>query len=389
MSNHVAEAAAQLHWWLRLPPTNLIDRSDHVRFRHALYLIIHQVATVLYGMNGLPETMFYPSRLENARARLSGLPRTPEGAGRTLTSLASERVPEIAWAAAARLIRDTLALLNVPGRGRDVLDRDIQVGSFKPDRSRGPDELNRFAEEIAGNLRSLRGVHAVALGGSLGRGFADCQSDIDLLVFGPGIPQETDRRGLISAWPDLRCGPVIEQACDSVVLDGAMVHVRYWTSQTVEDMLAGFPTPPRQRILAEALQNGRVLIDPDGRLARWKGALAHIPDETARAVTGAVRGRRPRFRELLHKAVAADDRTHLYCLANQAVNDFLIALYIRNGRFLSTPGWTHKQIPLFDIVPANLETRLSPLVDGIADGREAVRRWALLEDLWNELVGIG
>ena len=81
MSNHVTEAATQLRWWLRLPPTNLIDRGDHVRFRYALYLMIHQVATVLYGINGLPEIMYYPSRLAGARSRLNGLPSAPARAG--------------------------------------------------------------------------------------------------------------------------------------------------------------------------------------------------------------------------------------------------------------------------------------------------------------------
>ena len=94
MSTHLKEAANQLGWWLRLPPTNLIDRGDHVRFRHALYLMIHQTATVLYGMNGLPETMYYPSRLEGARNRLNGLSRAPENAGVALWTLATERVPE-------------------------------------------------------------------------------------------------------------------------------------------------------------------------------------------------------------------------------------------------------------------------------------------------------
>ena len=108
----MTEAANQLGWWLRLPPTNLIDRGDHLRFRYALYLMIHQVATVLYGLNGLPDAMYYPSRLEGARNRLNGLSRAPENAGDALWTLATERDPEKAWAAASLLMRETLALLS-------------------------------------------------------------------------------------------------------------------------------------------------------------------------------------------------------------------------------------------------------------------------------------
>ena len=384
MSNHVIEAAVQLRWWLRLPPTNLIDRGDHVRFRYALYLMIHQVATVLYGMNRLPESMYYPSRLVSARTRLDGLARAPERAGSVLWTLATEREPEKAWAAAAGMIRDTLALLDESAGDFGSLDREVEEGSFKPDQSRNPDDLYALAGEIAERLRLLEGASAAALGGSLGRGYADRQSDIDLLVFGPGIPREDDRQRLISAWPDVRPGPLVEPACDSVLLDGAMVHIRYWTRQTVEDMLAAFPTPPVQRILAEELQNCHVLIDPDGRLSAWKDVLQHIPPELVTAICEEAQGRLPVFRKQWQKAQESDDRIHLYCLANQAVNDFLIVLYIRNGRFLSTPRWVHLDSRAFDVGTLELDFRLASLVDGIDDLQDSEARLRALEDLWDK-----
>ena len=383
MSTRLTEAATQLRWWLRLPPTNLIDRGDHVRFRYALYLIIHQVATVLYGMSGLPETMYYPSRLAGARSRLSDLPRMPVNAGDALWTLATERVPEQAWAAAAGLMRDTLALLNEAPGDHGSLEDEIDEGSFKPDQSRDPDELYALAAEVAERIRLLNGANAVALGGSLGRGFADRQSDIDLLVFGPGIPTEAARRRLISAWPDIRHGPLIEPACDSMLLDGAMVHIRYWTRQTVENMLAAFPRPPDQRILAEELQCCQILIDPDGRLSEWKNVLEKLPAELVKAVTVEVQKRRPLFRNQWRKARVADDRIHLYCLVNQAVNEFLIAMYIWNGWFLSMPRWTHNVTPTFDLFPKDLLTSLPRLVDGMLDREGISARWTMLEDLWD------
>ncbi|MCY3712834.1 MAG: nucleotidyltransferase domain-containing protein [Gemmatimonadetes bacterium] len=391
MSTYLTEAANQLRWWLRLPPTNLIDRGDHVRFQYALYLMIHQVATVLYGMNGLPETMYFPSRLKGARNRLNSLSRAPAHAGDTLWTLATERDSAKAWVAAAGLMRDTLALLNESSSDHDALDREFQEGSFKPDQSRDPVELYALAAEIAERIRLLDGTSAVALGGSLGRGYADRQSDIDLLVFGPGIPREDDRHRAISAWPAVTCGPLIEPACDSVVLDGAMVHIRYWTRQTVEDMLAAFPGPPRppeQRILAEELQCCQSLVDPDGRLGEWKAALDALPAGLVKAVIGEAQKRLPLFRDHWRKAQDADDRIHLYCLAIQAVNDLLIALYMRNGRFLSTPRWTHKNVGVFDVGPPDMEGRLSPLVDGITDRKDETARWQALEGLWGELVGL-
>ena len=347
--------------------------------------MIHQVATVLYGLNGLPETMYYPSRLEGARDRVNGLSRAPENAGDALWTLATERVPEKAWAAASRLMRETLALLNDSGGERDALDQEIEEGAFKPDQSRDPGELYALAAEIAERTRLLERTSAVALGGSLGRGYADRQSDIDLLVFGQGIPLEADRRRMIPAWPDIRHGPLIEPACDSVLLDGAMVHIRYWTRQTVEDMLAAFPRPPEQRMLAEEVQCCHVLIDPNGRLDEWRRVMEQLPPGLVTAVFAEAQGRLPLFRKQWRIALESGDRIHLYCLANQAVNDFLIALYIRNGRVLSTPRWTHLDIPAFDIVPPDLATRLPPLVDGISEEVGAESGWLILRNLWENL----
>ena len=103
---------------------------------------------------------------------------------------------------------------------------------------------------------------------------------------------------MISAWPEIRRGPLIEPACDSVVLDGTMVHIRYWTRQTVEDMLAAFPGPPSphdQRMLAEELQCCHPLVDPDGRLGEWKNVLEKLPAELVKAVIGESQDRLPSF----------------------------------------------------------------------------------------------
>ena len=88
MSTYLVEAVTQLHWWLALPPRNLIDRGDHVRFRYALYLIIHQIVTVLYSLNGHKGVMYFPSRIKGVRNILDNLPNTPEQVGVRLQSLA-------------------------------------------------------------------------------------------------------------------------------------------------------------------------------------------------------------------------------------------------------------------------------------------------------------
>jgi hypothetical protein len=63
----------------------------------------------------------------------------------------------------------------------------------------------------------------------------------------------------------------------------------------------------------------------------------------------------------------------------------LVALYIRNGRFLSTPRWTHRDMADLSFTPDDLDNRLVDLVDAIEEAGEANMRFGLLEALWEEL----
>ena len=91
------------------------------------------------------------------------------------------------------------------------------------------------------------------------------------------------------------------------------------------------------------------------------------------------------FRTQWHTACSLHDPVHQYCLINQAVHDWLVALYIRNGRFLSTPRWTHRDMTDLSFTPDDLDNRLVDLVDAIDEAGEANMRFGHLEALWEEL----
>ena len=386
MSTYLVEAVTQLHWWLALPPRNLIDRGDHVRFRYALYLIIHQIVTVLYSLNGHKGVMYFPSRIKGVRNILDNFANTPEQVGVRLQSLATEREQEKAWSIAAELIRSTLSIWNQVSKNYDLSSREHQIkeGVFKSNQTRNQAELYDWANELANRLKTLEGVEGVALGGSLGRGVADSQSDIDLLVFGLGMPSEKARKEFIAKWQSIEYGPIIESACDSVLIDGVMIHIRYWTTGTTEEMLLGCPAPPHNRILAEELQRCHILVDSNRKLSLWKQFMGKLSPDLIAGIYNSAQARLASFQNPWCESERAADKIHLYCLINQAVNDFLAALYIRNGYFLSTPRWCHREIPSFELVPEGL-VNLPSIVDGIYDGEITKRRWQVLESLWEEL----
>lgn len=370
-------ALDQLRWWVKLPPTNLIARGDAIRFHHALYLIIHQVATVLFSHNGNPVSMTSPSTLSGCRPRLDDLAIRPDRCGMRLEQMVTASRMDDAWAIAVRLIADVIAFVD------GVLPTSI-VPAPRPARSRSLDELALLAPQVAQRYRGLTGLEAIALTGSLARGYADGMSDIDLSVYCQAVPSHDARARIAAGLPGVS-DVLIEPACDTAWIDGILVHVRYWLTSEVEEIIAAFPDPPRDAFLAEDLQVCVPLYDGSSRLREWKARVQMFSSRLKAALLNPIQRRRPTFARAWASALAAHDRIHLYCLANQAANDWLIALFAVNDRFLTTPRWCHDEMRRFAVIPAESGARLCGIVGAIQESDDAGRRWNELERLWEEL----
>ncbi|MEE2709890.1 MAG: nucleotidyltransferase domain-containing protein [Gemmatimonadota bacterium] len=360
---------SQLQWWLKLPPTNLIERSDHLRFRHALYLMVHQTATVLFGMNGLEEVPSFPSCLSNARVRLDALPVGPIGSGTRLEQVIITEDNTNAWVHASDLIREVVSLA------------DASITPAPALRFRSPHMIRTMAEEVAYQYNGLPGIDAIALSGSLARDMADQGSDVDLSIFCQSPPSESTR------WQMLECmgcakDLFIEPACDTFRIDGTLIHVRFWRSSEVVDMLDALPSMPENLFLAEDLQLCVPLHDRHHRLSGWQSGLRVFPGALITSIIQPALERLDTFNRLWYEAGERRDLIHRYCLACQAVNDWLIALFARNHRFLSTPRWMHRELPCFSFLPDQCEKYLRELVAPIS---HEDNRWALLGALWESV----
>lgn len=369
-------AVSQLRWWLKLPPTNLIERGDRLRFSHALYLITHQVAATVFGLNNLPDEMYYPSRLADARARLDALLIRPPGCGDRLEQIITCRDRQEAWRLASDLITDVLALVDKENSS------PLLVPSASQPRSHSPESLAALAKAVAQRIPLLSGIEGVALTGSLARGTADRLSDMDLSVYCRTYPPEKARWNLLASVPDAG-DPLIEHACDTVWIDGALAHIRYRLSGDVERMIAAFPNAPEDMGLAEDVQICTPLYDPSGRLGQWKNRVWMLSPRLMAAIVDGVLRRRVVFADLWREAWARRDRLHLHGLANQAANDWIIALFALNHRFLSTPRWSHHEMKSFKVIPNDTEPRLCHIV--AAMDRDVEGRWEMLDSLWEEL----
>lgn len=380
MEASARQSAEQLRWWLKLPPTNLIARADHFRFQYALYLITHQVATVLYGLNRRPITVGYPSRLRNAQDRLNHLPIAPVTSGDRLLAMVGADDQRLAWAIASELIAETLRLA---GNG---LYTAPTVTCETPRLAVGTSSLRRHAEVIALQLSGLPGAVAVAVSGSLSRGLADERSDIDLCVFCQMNITEKNRYERLSCFPGTR-DLLIEPACDTLWSGGALVHIRYWPVSAVTDLMSRFPVPPEDPHLAEELQLCQPVHDPFNRLSDWQTRLRTLPKPLIGAIYDKGFHRRKVFAHCWAEASSDADLIRLYCLSNQMVNDWLAALFAINDRFLSTPRWTHQEWARLPLRPDGAEERLAVVSGPLSSLDKSATRLGKMDALWDSLNG--
>jgi len=364
-----ANLLSQLQWWLKLPPTNLIERSDHLRFRHALYLMVHQTATVLFGMNGLDEGPVFPSCLSDARVRLDALPVGPVGSGTRLEQVVTTGANMQAWEYASELMYEVVSLA------------DVSITPAPALRHRSPDSLRTMAEEVAYQYNGLRDIDAIALSGSLAREMADQGSDVDLSIFCQSPPPEIARRQMLECMGRVQ-DLLIEPACDTFRIDGTLIHVRFWDSGEVGNMLDAMPSMPENLFLAEDLQLCVPLHDRHHRLSGWQSGLRFFPGALIKSIIQPALERRETFNRLWREAGDRRDLIHRYCLACQAVNDWLIALFARNHRFLSTPRWIHRELPSLPFLPDQSEKCLHALVAPIS---QEDNRWSLLGSMWRQI----
>ena len=373
MSPSDQELLSQLRWWLTLPPTNLIDRGDDIRFRHALYLIVHQTSAAILALHDRPQTLTFPSTLQDVTIGLDGL-LNPVACGQRLLEMIGLADDRKAWSTAAGLIRAVLDLADSSGH------EFIKPIEHIP---KSPDLLHTLAVEVADRYRTMDGIEAIALSGSLGRGLADKGSDVDLSVFCRAVPRQNDRSTLIKHIVQ-SCAVKIEPACDTFWMDGSLIHIRYWISDEVTQVLMGPDTPPGNPFLAEDLQCCTPIVDDNNHLAEQQLTVRYFSPALIEAIIGASHGRLSNFRMLWNDAQGRDDRLHLYCLANQAVNDWLIALFALNHRYLSTPKWIATQLGAFPLVPERCLTRVTEIMGPLTSNDDP--RWEILEGLWGDLL---
>ena len=270
------------------------------------------------------------------------------------------------------------------------------------------DQLLEFAGGIAEHLVDVDGVVAVVLGGSLARGEASANSDVDLgLYYDPASPPDMDAlrslaRGFDDEGSDASVtapggwGPWVDGGAwlrigglrvDWIYRD--LERVRHFAAEALAGRSElhhqpGHPHGFHTHFYAAEVHHCRVLRDPGGALAPLKASLAAYPEELARSLAESFLWQAGFALEVAQKSAARGDTYHVAGCLFECVSDLIQVLYAINGQYflnqkgslgaterfalkpqgfarlagaiLACPGWSPA------VLGANLE-RLAALVD--------------------------
>ncbi|MCP2034309.1 putative nucleotidyltransferase [Planomicrobium sp. HSC-17F08] len=220
-----------------------------------------------------------------------------------------------------------------------------------------------LAQNLSEQLSNFSGVHAVAAGGSVARGYADAYSDLELLVYWNQQPDAETRLAVFNCLNAERRYPKMDMGYDSAYLiDGFPVDVWHRTMEQEEaaanKVLDGYSTDLDAGNVLDTMRFAIPLYGAD-YLEPIKERIEQYPDELA---VEFLKRFLPHFhlRQLLY-AARRDNPTAFYSILNSILDSLFIVLLAMNRSYFPTYKWFYKRLAELPIVPEQIDFRLRQL----------------------------
>ena len=225
-----------------------------------------------------------------------------------------------------------------------------------------------LAQKLAPYYRANPKVAAVAVAGSVARGYADHFSDLDLAVFWSLAPTDQERRAIIERARGRHVQLLAsfgEEACwsDSYEDDGFAVDVQHVDVETTRRILADVlnrfdPSLSKQRHLA-ILLSALPLADPSAVLTEWQSRAQVYPRELSVAMVHAYLLFPPAWEQ--EQLAERSELLALYEALCTAQKQMLLVLMGLNHLYYPGWRWVERLMAQMRIAPPRLAARCKQL----------------------------
>lgn len=224
-----------------------------------------------------------------------------------------------------------------------------------------------LAQQIAPHYSANPKVAAVAVEGSVARGYADCSSDLDLAVFWSEPPTAKERRDTFTRAKGRRGSLAPSQTAAGwrsaeFELGGVTVNVRHLTVEATERLLAevlerGDSSLSKQQQLASLLS--ALPLSGPSVLAQWQSRAKVYPHALAVAMVREHLRFRPAWEQ--HLLAEHNDLLLLYDSLCSAQKHLLLVLMGLNRLYYPGWRWVDRLMAQLPLAPHHLAPRFKEL----------------------------
>jgi hypothetical protein len=236
-------------------------------------------------------------------------------------------------------------------------------------------KLRKISWDVSKAVKKIPGIIAIASYGSVAEGHVDKFSDINLIAFCSRIPTPSSRRKFLEKsydWIVFDNDTVPKwrsTAQDFFFVRGEHVDITYKTKRSFDIVAKEIEKDHRvgRDLFKEVMMyvyNTRVLHDPKKVITLIRSKLPRatpqmlkyfLPDINKISMKGT-----KQFENLQH---AISERNYLYVdnIVDLNVENFIISLYVLNGKHYTSPKWAMKSIRKFKIKPTSTTQRLQEI----------------------------
>jgi len=220
--------------------------------------------------------------------------------------------------------------------------------------------LIKESEPIITELKKLHIAKAITFYGSIGAGYADKFSDIDIMVFCTKLPSKNDAKKFyknlgIELWPSL---PPFAQ--------GFTWKNRDWTVwfaliKTIEHDLKSFLKDKNswfENEIANYLDKAIAFWDPYHLVNRWKKRIKKYPKWLKELNFQKIAYGYGRF-EKMYKGLQRNNYLLVEDSINSAIKNVMNCVFALNDKYFWSSEWFYKDIEKFKILPQNCLERLN------------------------------
>jgi predicted nucleotidyltransferase len=217
-----------------------------------------------------------------------------------------------------------------------------------------------LAEQICEKVKVIEGVKAIVIGGSVGRGYADEYSDLEILIFWDEYPDEITRKLIVKKLNAEYFYPYnnYEGREDNVIANGFRIDLWHLTLQQEEQVIKSITENFEIDLgSSNAMDTIRTCIPLFGEeiIYSWKNRAKEYPNAIAiKNIKESLNGIDGTQVELY---LERQNSTLIYeNISNLQKSIFLIFLAL-NKQYFPTFKWMYKSFETLKIKPKNIEQR--------------------------------